>query len=220
MADRHTNIRWGRGAKARPQQLLHSKLQLTERAQGCRAPTRHSSHRWALLPEHSSAPRCWKAPLFPQLPHTTCTHTPGLLPQCHVQPCKAKAKALRQPQPSPMHRSSPAARHEMEPAAIGTRSPELLLPCPPCPSTGEGLLVQKLARPINLMRFCSQGLLSARKGTALQSERAGGSGKLRGFGTVKHAGKARSFCCSPSSSKKGLTPSPGGTPESRGTSCS
>lgn len=66
---------------------------------------------------------------------------------------------------------------------------------PPSPALGaparvKGLLVQKLARPINLMRFCSQGLLSARRGAALQREHTGGSWKPGGFGTAQPAVKA------------------------------
>lgn len=40
------------------------------------------------------------------------------------------------------------------------------------------------------MRFCSQGLLSARRGAALQREHTGGSWKPGGFGTAQPAVKA------------------------------
>ena len=89
------------------------------------------------------------------------------------------------------------------------------------------MLVQKLARPINLMRFCSQGLLSAKKGAALQSERTGVSWKPREFGRAKLAVKAGtrssrdgSFCCPPPTGKKtpaqqAETPSADEAPEKR-----
>lgn len=140
--------------------------------QGLRAAEhQHTIHLAAGLCSPRTAQPCAATrPLCsPSCPAPPAAHTTAA-PPARRAALQSKSKST-EAAPTITDRSSPAARHEMEPAAIGTQSPELLLPCPACPSTGEGLLVQKLARPINLMRFCSQGPLSARKGTAPQSAR-------------------------------------------------
>lgn len=213
-ADRHTDIRRGCGAKAQPQRLPRRKLQLAGRARGCGAPTRHPSHCWALLPAHGSAPRCWKAPPPPRPPRSVHAHRA-------VPPLQSKNKGG---EAAPSSGDAPqlpgcSRGHEMEPAAIGTQSPALLLRCPPRPGTGEGSLVQKLARPINLMRFCSQGPLSAREGTALQCARGalGSRGDLARRGAQATRGP---FVALHPAARNALPASPAGTPESRGTACS
>lgn len=142
--------------------------------------------------------------------HKTHPHPPnsdddvqGLSLQKHRATCcpaSQNSRGTTWPQPHPSKGSQelqlllPGSSwsQELGHAARGSVEAPELPPSPAlcAPARLKALLVQELARPINLMRFCSQGPLSAKKGTVLQSE-APVSPKAKGIWQSKARGKSR-----------------------------
>lgn len=142
--------------------------------------------------------------------HKTHQHLPdsedvvqGLSLQKHKATCcpaPQKSRGTTWPRPHPSKGSQelqlllPGSSwsQELGHAARGSVEAPELPPSPAlcAPAQLKALLVQELARPINLMRFCSQGPLSAKKGTALRSE-APVSPKAKGIWQSKARGKSR-----------------------------